>query len=1303
MNHALAELVEYQFYIISVQCVRWLRSVAILCLIFTSLSLVLSGQSMAQSDWSEPVSQWRGHWYVATPSVLGFDPLQLSSTIDSIGEMQGVYGFLLIRNGYLVAEQYWREGDVTKAHNMKSASKSVISSLVGIAIERGHFKLDQPIIDLLPQSKLLLDVPDKKQITVRHLLTMRSGLEPTSYQSYNSWVASSDWIEEALKAPLLSVPGTTYHYSTANSHLLSAILAGNTGMSTRAFAEKELFNPMGVTISGWETDPNGIHVGGNNLSILPRDMAKFGQLYLDHGRWQEHQLIPKWWVDASTAVSDNGEHQTYGNYGFLWWSEPLDQGSFAAVGYGGQYVVVSPEHNTVMVVISELESKGDLWETKLFDLLNYGVLGSLIDPSMPPKVIAAVTTTKVNLRSIPSKQGEVLRTISAGTKVLLSKRDTEWVFGRVEQHSGWLHAQFIDQLELASAMASTVVVASEPKDSLLQLLKEKQSLEIELSDSRKQVISFENQLALVQTKYRKSKDEFISLSEASEGKSRQMIKLKQKLGIAENRQLRVEEAFAGFNAKIVGLNQALTELESVNRKKILKLEAKDQQFEQLKTQYVEKQTEFEKLRLENGSRGQLISDYETEKAEVAARYGDLVATAETSQQDVTRLKAELLQVESDRQLTQNELAESQKQAGNFEKAVAAAQQSKKLISAELALSEEQLNISSASLAELRSAEQLVVTRYNKIHVELDDVKQSFVALQTDKQQLAYKLIENKARIANLNQTLDDELVTKQLIADELTVATTQITHLENILNENQVNLQSLITERDIRWAKIVALEKIRADEQAENQSISNKMQVGRKHIASLEESLDQTHGDLQIVVSKLETSQTQVGILEQSFEKLRASNQLTAIEQLSNQKQMGSLKNELSQAKLENQFVSSTLEASNRVNVILEEMLVKLKLDMKFRVSELAASRTWGEKIQKSLTAVWDQQQLDTAALNDGEKKIENLKKDLAQTRVEKSQVTTRLATNEASIRHFEASLASAELEKNNLNEKLEASQTRADKLEKSLTQSQNAHKMDASILIGLRGNQQNQSVQIETLNADLLRKQTENNSLLIEYADRQGKISNFKDKLALLQSDNQASESMLVASYNEISELEKLLDNYKGGVAELINLLGQSAANVSNASIQRVLNDAGVVLLIDQLMPINVPEEPQPLALSGLNGGSADDLHLAEIETFVRDWAQSWSQKNVSNYFAFYGSNFRPGDGLNYEQWKQLRRKRLSQPKFIEVSISDLKVTKLVSGNLKVTFGQGYRTESYRDQIVKTIEMVQNNSGWKIISEESL
>ncbi len=1513
MNHALADLVKYQSYIISVRCVRWLRSVAILCLIFTSLSLVLSGQSMAQSDWSEPVSQWRGHWYVATPSVLGFDPLQLLSTIDSIGKMSGVYGFLLIRKGYLVAEQYWREGDVTKAHNMKSASKSVISSLVGIAIERGHFKLDQPIIDLLPQSKLLLDVKDKKQITVRHLLTMTSGLEPTSYQSYNSWVASSDWIEEALKAPLISVPGTTYHYSTANSHLLSAILAGNTGMSTRAFAEKELFNPMDVTISGWETDPDGIHVGGNNLSILPRDMAKFGQLYLDHGRWQERQLIPKWWVDASTAASNNGEHETYGNYGFLWWSQPLDQGSFAAVGYGGQYVVVSPEHDTVMVVISELESKGDLWETKLFDLLNYGILGSLIDPSMPPKVIAAVTTTKVNLRSIPSKQGEVLRAISAGTRVLLSKRDTQWVFGRVGQHSGWLHAQFIDQLELASAKASTVAVASEPKDSLLQLLKEKQSLEIELSDSRTKVISFENQLSLVQTKYRKSKDELISLSEASEGKSRQMIKLKQKLGIAENTQLRVEEAFAGFNTKIEGLNQALTQLESVKRKNTLNLEAKDSQFKQLKTQHVEKQTELEKLRLENGSRGQLISDYKTEKAEVDARYSDLVATAEVNQQDVTRLKAELLQVESDRQLTQNELAESQKQAGNFEKAVAAAQHSKKLISAELALSGEQLNITKDSLAELRSAEQLVqtkyrkskdelislseasegksrqmiklkqklgiadnrqlrveeafagfnakivglnqaltelesvkrkntlnleakgsqfkqlktqyvekqteleklrlvngsqgqlisdyetekaqvaarygdlvataelnqqdvtrlkaellqvesdrqltqnelvesqtqteqlqkavtaaqqseklisaelalsgeqlnitksslvelrsaqqliVARYNKSHVELDDVKQSFGALQTEKQQLADELIENKVRIANLNQTLDDELVTKQLIADELTVATTQITQLDNILYENQVNLQSLITERDIRWAKIVTLEKIRADEQAENQSISNKMQVDSKHIASLEESLDQTHGDLQIVVSKLENSQTQVGMLEQSFEKLRASNQLTAIEQLSNQKKMGSLKNELSQAKLENQFVSSSLEASNRVNVILEEMLVKLKLDMKFRVSELAASRTWSEKLQKSLTAVWDQQQFDTAALNDGEKKIQNLKKYLSQTRVEKNQLSTRLATNEASISHFEASLASAELEKNNLSEKLEASQTRADKLEKSLTQSQNAHRLDAGILIGLRGNQQNQSVQIETLSADLVREQTENNSLLIEYAEWQGKIVNFKDKLALLQSDNQASESMLVASYDEISELEKLLDNYKGGVAELINLLGQSAANVSNATIQRVLNDSGVVLLIDQLMSINVQEELQPLAFSSLNGGSADDLHLAEIERFVRDWAKSWSQKNVSNYFAFYGSNFRPGDGLNYEQWKQLRRKRLSQPKFIEVSISDLKVTKLVSGNLKATFGQVYRTESYRDQIVKTLEMVQNNSGWKIISEESL
>ncbi|MDX1513180.1 MAG: serine hydrolase, partial [Gammaproteobacteria bacterium] len=135
-----------------------------------------------------PGSHWRGRWYVAAPSVLGFDAARLAAAVDKIGEMPGVYGFLLLRNGYLVEERYWREGTSDKPHNLKSASKSVISALVGIAIAKGYFGLDQPLIELLPQAKRYLDDPVKRRITVRHLLTMTSGLEPTSYQSYNEWV-----------------------------------------------------------------------------------------------------------------------------------------------------------------------------------------------------------------------------------------------------------------------------------------------------------------------------------------------------------------------------------------------------------------------------------------------------------------------------------------------------------------------------------------------------------------------------------------------------------------------------------------------------------------------------------------------------------------------------------------------------------------------------------------------------------------------------------------------------------------------------------------------------------------------------------------------------------------------------------------------------------------------------------------------------------------------------------------------------------------------------------------------------------
>jgi CubicO group peptidase (beta-lactamase class C family) len=339
-----------------------------------------------------------------------------------------------------VAERYFREGHRMKPHNLKSATKSVMAALTGIAIEKGYLRLDQPIGDFLPQVKYLED-PRKYDITVLHLLTMTSGLEQTSYQAYNSLARNeTDWVWTILNRPLVADPGTKHQYSTGDTHILSAVLTGATGMSTKDFAEKYLFGPLDISIKGWEVDPKGINQGGNNLSLIPLDMALFGQLYLDGGMYRNQQIIPQWWVETSTRPNYLGKHENYGYYSYLWYSRPRGANAFVAVGYGGQYIYVSPEYNCVVVITSTLDSKGKPWEKELFDYIQKGILGS-IEPEQqllqvkykgkdspafyqsgpasrskdPDEKRKALAVANLNLRKGPSRSNPVIKLLDAGT------------------------------------------------------------------------------------------------------------------------------------------------------------------------------------------------------------------------------------------------------------------------------------------------------------------------------------------------------------------------------------------------------------------------------------------------------------------------------------------------------------------------------------------------------------------------------------------------------------------------------------------------------------------------------------------------------------------------------------------------------------------------------------------------------------------------------------------------------------------------------------------------------------------------
>ena len=326
---------------------------------------------------------WSGDWRTATAAEVGLDTKRLERALGQVAELEGLRGILVARHGRLVVERYFGGSAGHRLHNLKSASKSVLSALAGMAIEQGLLNLDQPIADLLPEAADL-DDKGKRKITVRHLLTMTSGLESTSFGNYGSWVAARNWVRAALARPLQAEPGTRFSYSTGGTHLLSATLSRAAGRSTHDFAREHLFAPLGIRRSAWARDRQGVHMGGNNLSLLPRDMLKFGQLYLNRGRWNGQQLLPWQWIDESTRpglVGPRGRGRIYGGYGYLWWLRGhRERGAYIASGYGGQYIYVAPAEDLVVVVTSTEVSKGRGWRGELFGIIREGVAGSVIDP-----------------------------------------------------------------------------------------------------------------------------------------------------------------------------------------------------------------------------------------------------------------------------------------------------------------------------------------------------------------------------------------------------------------------------------------------------------------------------------------------------------------------------------------------------------------------------------------------------------------------------------------------------------------------------------------------------------------------------------------------------------------------------------------------------------------------------------------------------------------------------------------------------------------------------------------------------------
>lgn len=282
-------------------------------------------------------------------------PATLQQRLDEAGQLAAFRTIIVAKDGAVLAEKAFAGASTTRPTNIKSASKSVISALVGIAIDKGLLEgPDQPVAPILKRD--LPPEPDERlqKITIGHLLSMQAGLERTSGANYGNWVASTNWVRDALARPFVDEPGGAMLYSTGSTHLLSAILTRVCGRSTLDLARDWLGGLDGFAIGGWERDPQGIYLGGNQMAMSPRSLLAFGELYRRGGTAADGtRILSRDWIEASWTPRTQSRFNGDG-YGYGWFIRDIAGESVRyAWGYGGQMLYIVPSLGLTIAMTSD--------------------------------------------------------------------------------------------------------------------------------------------------------------------------------------------------------------------------------------------------------------------------------------------------------------------------------------------------------------------------------------------------------------------------------------------------------------------------------------------------------------------------------------------------------------------------------------------------------------------------------------------------------------------------------------------------------------------------------------------------------------------------------------------------------------------------------------------------------------------------------------------------------------------------------------------------------------------------------------
>jgi CubicO group peptidase (beta-lactamase class C family) len=321
------------------------------------LTVLVSG---CGSRSASPVEK-TGVWSRVTAAREGVDAKRLAAADRwAQSRVPALTSLLVARHGRLVFERYYHLGAPNQRVPILSVTKSIISTLVGIALADGKLKtLDVKLRDVLGSDIPADADPRVPLITLRELLTMTAGFGSTATDPFgdggNAYRTTPNWVHTILGSPPATDPGTAFAYDNGDAHLVSAILQHVTGETAAAFARANLFHPLRINPGNWSADRQGVTDGAAGLELYPRDLAKLGELYLRAGRWGDRQVVPALYVRAATTGQVSPEAAVPGlGYGYFWWTYrgPGVPRLFLALGSGGQFVIVVPSRDAVIVLTS---------------------------------------------------------------------------------------------------------------------------------------------------------------------------------------------------------------------------------------------------------------------------------------------------------------------------------------------------------------------------------------------------------------------------------------------------------------------------------------------------------------------------------------------------------------------------------------------------------------------------------------------------------------------------------------------------------------------------------------------------------------------------------------------------------------------------------------------------------------------------------------------------------------------------------------------------------------------------------------